>query len=100
MASYLRTCQFYDVAKDAVGLDEIRVRYRQLRRDLIRHIVTRLLTGEKLDKYIENKARQHITAADQAAFVEDIRRLERTEPVSNSGHRNFYNRSGKMATEK
>ncbi len=73
VASYLRTCQFYDVAVDAVGLDEIRVRYRQLRRDLIRHIVTRLLTGEKLDKYIENKARQHITAADQAAFVEDIR---------------------------
>ena len=41
--SYYRSCDMYDATALAIGFDEIRVRYRQQRRSMIRHIITNLL---------------------------------------------------------
>ena len=43
--SYLRTCAMYDSTVKAIGFDEIRVRYRKERRELIRDIIMRKHVG-------------------------------------------------------
>lgn len=80
--SYLRTCAAYDSTIKAMGFDEIRVRYRQERKKVVRHVILQTLTGEEIKKFVEAEANKHIPAAARAAFVEDV--LEDLEQMDES----------------
>ncbi len=54
--SYLRSCKLYDVSVEVVGYDEIRVRYRQARRDIVRHIITHRLIGGAIENYLQQQS--------------------------------------------
>lgn len=71
--SYMRTCIMYDATLKAVGFDEVRVRYRQQRRTVIRDIIVNNMTGKVLDKYISSQTSKLVKKEDQDAFIEDIR---------------------------
>ena len=70
--SYRRTCFMYDSTVKALGFDEVRVRYRQERRALIRHIIVNQLSGRVMQEYISAQSRQFIKPEDQTLFCEDI----------------------------
>lgn len=70
--SYLRTCVMYDSTVEALGVDEIRVRYRQQRRQLIREIILKKLVGQALEKYAISYSLQLVGKEDQSAFLEDL----------------------------
>lgn len=70
--SYKRTCNLYDTTVKALGYDEIRVRYRAQRRQVIRHIILSLLHGIPQTEYIENESKKLIPEKDRLAFTEDV----------------------------
>lgn len=70
--SYMRTCAMYDSTVKAMGFDEVRVRYRQQRRDIIRYIIVNQLSGAPMQVYISSQNIKCIKKEDQAAFFEDI----------------------------
>lgn len=70
--SYMRTCVLYDATIKSIGLDELRVRYRQQRRALIREIILNGLTDKVLQEYIATQTKERIEKNDQAAFLEDV----------------------------
>lgn len=70
--SYMRTCAMYDSTVKAIGFDEVRVRYRQQRRDVVRHIIMNQLSGETMKEYINNQNKKLIKKEDQPSFFEDI----------------------------
>ena len=51
--SYLRSCEQYDSNAEALGYDEVRVRFRQVRRRIIRHIIINQLISTSLDNYLQ-----------------------------------------------
>ncbi len=55
-----------------MGFDEVRVRYRQERRAVIREVIIQKLIVEKLNRYIQNEAIRLIPTEHQKAFIEDI----------------------------
>lgn len=71
--SYMRTCAAYDATLKAMGFDEIRVRYRQERRALIREIILQEIVGPALDAYISIKADQLIPMIAREDFIKDVR---------------------------
>jgi hypothetical protein len=80
--SYMRTCAMYDATIRAVGFDEIRVRYRQERRGVIRQIVLNQLTGRALNDFITEQTRSLIPLPAQDSFVEDV--IEDLEQIDES----------------
>jgi fido (protein-threonine AMPylation protein) len=70
--SYMRTCAMYDSTVKAIGFDEVRVRYRQQRRALVRYIILHNLHGAMMKKYISIQAAKLITKKDRDAFVGDV----------------------------
>jgi Fic family protein len=70
--SYRYSCQQYDATAESLGFDEIRVRYRQQRRDLIRVIITDRLIDEAMDGYIHTQAAAMIPVEPLADFIEDV----------------------------
>jgi fido (protein-threonine AMPylation protein) len=70
--SYLRTCAMYDTTIKAIGFDEIRVRYRQMRRALIRDIIMGKLVGNRLMVYIDSHINKMIPEKDRNAFLKDV----------------------------
>nr|WP_240946474.1 Fic family protein [Pseudomaricurvus alkylphenolicus] len=70
--SYRYSCQQYDVTAESLGFDEIRVRYRQQRRDIIRVIITDELINDALERYINTRATAMIPVESQADFIEDV----------------------------
>lgn len=70
--SYLRTCAAYDSTVKAMGIDEIRVKYRQERRTLIREIISEKIIGNPLKKYIQDQTNAQIQLIDRKAFIEDL----------------------------
>lgn len=70
--SYLRTCAAYDSTVKAMGFDEIRVRYRQERKKVVRSVILQELIGEKIRKFVDTQAREQVPAAVREAFVEDV----------------------------
>lgn len=69
--SYMRTCAMYDSTVKAMGFDEVRVRYRQQRRDIIRYIILNQLTDVSMQEYISQNIK-FIKKDDQALFFDDI----------------------------
>ncbi len=80
--SYMRTCTVYDSTVKALGFDEVRVRYRQQRRTLVREIVLNNLTGTALQKHLISQAGKLIAEKDRDAFMADI--LEDLEEIDQS----------------
>jgi len=70
--SYLRTCLLYSATAEAVGYDEIRVRYRQQRRDLIRDIILQNLHGDAMQRFIQQHAKARIPPTDLTDFIDDV----------------------------
>lgn len=70
--SYMRTCAAYDSTVKAMGFDEIRVRYRQERRAVIRKVILRGLSGNDLEAYVKEEAGKLIPATACDAFIEDV----------------------------
>lgn len=70
--SYMRTCAMYDSTVKAMGFDEIRVRYRQQRREIVRYIILNGLIGPSLHEYISNQNLKLIKQQDQKDFSDDI----------------------------
>lgn len=69
--SYTRTCASYDATIKNIGFDEIRVRYRSQRREILREIILQNLHGNKMNLYIETQTRKLVKQEDQSAFIED-----------------------------
>lgn len=80
--SYLRTCAAYDSTVKAMGFDEVRIRYRQERRKVVRSVILQNLSGEEVNKFVDAEANEHIPATVRAAFVEDV--LEDLEQMDES----------------
>lgn len=70
--SYLRTCAAYDSTIKTLGFDEIRVRYRQQRRKIIREIILKKLITDKIQIYLKKETQKLIPKEDQKAFLEDV----------------------------
>jgi Fic family protein len=69
--SYLQTCQAYNATAEAVGFDEIRVRYREQRREIIRKIISENLHGDTMLLLIHDGA-QKIKKVERKDFIQDI----------------------------
>jgi Fe2+ or Zn2+ uptake regulation protein/voltage-gated potassium channel Kch len=69
--SYLRTCAAYDETVKAIGYDEVRVRYRQQRRALLRLIISGKSVGKAMEHLIAQKADEIADPRDRQLFVED-----------------------------
>lgn len=74
--SYLRTCASYDATVKAIGFDEVRVRYRQLRRSIIREIIEKKMTNSQIRAFIRNgiisRMGDAVSQQHQKAFIEDV----------------------------
>jgi hypothetical protein len=80
--SYMRTCAAYDSTVKALSFDEIRVRYRQQRRVIVREVIYKKLTGSQMRAYIESETKKEIPDSSQSAFIEDV--LEDLEQMDQS----------------
>lgn len=69
--SYMRTCAAYDSTVKALGFDEVRVRYRLQRRELLREIIQQKYVGEKMRSLIFREAKKRIPKGDQQSFIDD-----------------------------
>lgn len=67
--SYLRTCLQYDATIESLGFDLIRVKYRQIRRELIRKIVLEDIHGTAIDPLIVECCQENIESEDFQAFT-------------------------------
>ncbi len=83
--SYMRTCAMYDSTVKAIGFDEIRVRYRQQRREIIRHIILNMLSGSAIKDYILSEKINFLQKEDQSLFIEDVMEDLREIDVSRIG---------------
>lgn len=70
--SYMRTCAAYDATIKAIGFDEVRVRFRFQRREILREIIAQKMVGDRLKLFIDNEARKIVPRGDQSAFIEDV----------------------------
>ena len=70
--SYLRTSEAYGVTVEAMGFDELRVKYRTQRRDILRHIITQQLTGLTMKTYIDATLEKLINEVDRRKVRDDI----------------------------
>jgi prophage maintenance system killer protein len=83
--SYLRSCESYNVHAEAMGYDEVRARYRPLRRETIRHIIIKQLLGENLHQYIYTQA-QAVPVDQQERFIQTITEdLQQINPARIAG---------------
>lgn len=67
--SYQRSCQLYDVTSDAINYDNVRVHYRQIRRNILRHIITNQLIENEMNNYIQAQANKIIPEIDRQRFI-------------------------------
>lgn len=80
--SYMRTCAAYDATIKAMGFDEIRVRYRKERREVVREVILRGLVGNELRLFVEGKVAKAVPHDVREALIEDI--LEDLEHMDES----------------
>ena len=80
--SYLRTCAAYDSTVKAMGFDQVRIRYRQQRRDTLQKIILNGLKDGPMQIFIHSTADREIPSQDRAAFIEDI--LEDLDQIDQS----------------
>lgn len=69
--SYLRTCTAYDSTVEALGFDEVRIRFRKERREAIREVILQGVAVTALRPHLKRIAERWIPVSHQEAFVED-----------------------------
>ena len=62
----------YDSTVKTIGFDEVRVRYRQQRRALVRDIILKKLAGTAMRKYASFQTLKLVKKEDQDAFLKDV----------------------------
>lgn len=70
--SYMRTCAAYDTTVKAMGFDEVRVRYRQQRRNIVRDVILKGIVGANVQTFVEKEAVKQVPEAALTSFVEDV----------------------------
>jgi Fic family protein len=70
--SYKRTCQEYSATLDVLGFDEVRIRYRRERREMLRYIILNQLHSEPLKHYVDEKVKFVIPEEYAKDFLEDL----------------------------
>ena len=70
--SYLRTCAAYDATVKSMGFDEIRIRYRQERREIVREVILQNLSGESMMKFVRVQATERVPKKAREDFAEDV----------------------------
>lgn len=70
--SYKRTCQEYSATLDILEFDEVRIRYRRERRELVRYIILNQLHGNALKDYAVKQVNVIIPQEYQKNFLEDL----------------------------
>jgi Fic family protein len=70
--SYLRSCKHYETRSKSLGIDTLRVKYRQQRRQLIADIVTQQLHDSAQEEHINTYLKENIPKNDQKKFVADL----------------------------
>lgn len=70
--SYIRTCAAYDSTIKSMGFDEVRVRYRQQRREIVREVILGELVGIAIRECIAKAAERLVQSDDRDAFIEDV----------------------------
>jgi len=70
--SYRRSCEHHKVAAQILGFDEVRVRYRVFRREIIRGIVNEKLQGIHMERYIAEKTNESVPVKDQKPFLKTV----------------------------
>jgi len=66
--SYLHSCKTYDIHAEDIGYDEIRIRYRSIRRKIISQIIKEKIIGSALKSFVNEQIIQNISDKDQEAF--------------------------------
>ncbi len=70
--SYLRTCAAYDSTIKAMGFDEVRVRYRQQRKAVVRDVIKyKAIRGEMMG-LIFKEAQKSVPQENRQAFIDDV----------------------------
>ncbi|MBS0358809.1 MAG: Fic family protein [Proteobacteria bacterium] len=69
---YLKTCQSYNATIEAMRYDAIRVRYRTMRRSVMRYIIVNQLVGKEMQTYIESETEKKVGKEDQSEFIKDV----------------------------
>ena len=69
--SYLRTCAAYNSTVKAMGFDEIRMRYRKVRREVVREVILKGLIRSEMRQFVKDAAHRLIPDSDQDAFIGD-----------------------------
>lgn len=80
--SYIRTCAAYDSTVKALGFDEVRVRYRQERKEVLRTVILQGLTDDRMRQAIVEQAQHFVPEKAQNDFVQDV--LEDLEQMDES----------------
>jgi Fic family protein len=70
--SYQRSCKHYKTRAQSLGIDTLRVKYRQQRRQLIADIVTKQLYDSAQDEYINDYLKENVAKNDQKKFLLDL----------------------------
>jgi Fic family protein len=70
--SYLRSCKHYETRAQSLGIDTLRVKYRQQRRQLIAYIVTQQLYDSAQEKYINNYLKENVAENELEKFEADL----------------------------
>jgi len=70
--SYMRTCAAYDSTIKALGFDEVRVRYRQQRREVVRNVILQGLAGKQIQEYLLHESKTVVPVADRPDFIDDV----------------------------
>lgn len=70
--SYLKNCQKNGAVSKLSNMNEVRLRYRQERRDIVGYIIRHKLIGHSMDACIQQKTKQMISPQFQQAFVKNI----------------------------
>lgn len=55
-----------------MGFDEVRVRHRQRRRQVVRDIILNYLTGERMQHFVDSEARSQIPENERQEFIKDV----------------------------
>jgi hypothetical protein len=69
--SYMRTCAAYDSTVKAMGFDEVRVRYRQQRREVVKEVIVQGLVGDGMQRFLGESALKLIPEKLRKSFIED-----------------------------
>lgn len=70
--SYRRSCEHYKITTEVMGFDEIRVRYRPQRREIIRAIIRDQLIGNAMNQHIDTITMDLIPSEDVQAFTKTV----------------------------